>query len=359
MFGFLRRKSKGGEDADKSKGRKASSKASGETTNSKVSEPQVRTGHEIMITMVTPVGETFSVEGSEQMTVAQLKRSLAKVSSIHEATMLLFILDDTRDLEDVCLLDGQLLLELMVFTESTMVLALAVVLRDMPLEWDAEWKGDTITISEYNTLATQTASSSFVRSKEAFAPGSGSHCAEFVYTDKAGKTDGEGMSIYLIVGVVQGCVEKRHYNTDWGVGRAQEWWGLVSCGTIHRSKNDDAGTSIEGMLIEGMLSCPDTSRNKHSVPFGAGDRIGFTIDMDYGLMQFYRNGEPMKGVAIEGMPVDQPLYIVGCPRTSGTTLKLARPSAPYGDGPRAAPEIMQVGRGGGGGANKPPQRNWQ
>jgi hypothetical protein len=292
------------------------------------------------VSIVTPSGETLVLpKVSESQTVGFLKQELAAKSGMNAIAMALFVIDDNRqdqDQENLALQNSSKLHEVMLWTESATELELAVVLDGVPPpEWDPACKGDTISLSaeEHDTLgrltiATQNSSSSFVRSKEPMMPQSGTHFVEYVYTDADRKSQGEALSIYLIVGVVKGSVPTSTYGTDWDVGRSEAWWGLVSGGGVFEGARKET-KKVPGGGLGARENCAG-DRNAHHVPYGAGDRIGFAVDMDVGTMHFYRNGALIPGASIEGMEVNEPLYIVGCPRTSGTTVTISRPEhLPY------------------------------
>jgi hypothetical protein len=65
--------------------------------------------------------------------------------------------------------------------------------------------------------------------------------------------------------------------------------------------------------------------SEHGVAYGSGDRIGFSIDMDQGMMLFYRNGELIKGAEVVGVPTAEALRLVGCPDSRGSSVRLSVP----------------------------------
>jgi hypothetical protein len=200
--------------------------------------------------------------------------------------------------------------------------------------WDNEWKGDTIELSEHSTVAKCTSSrrraSSFgqgVRSKEALAPKSGTHCFEYEFRNRKNGTNGESLSNiqgtngWDMLGVISAAVGKESYSKEHGLLQTR-WWGLQNYGN---------GVIRQGGLKTGedCAYLPKGSTNSKGVAFGSGDKIGFAVDTDHGTMLFYRNGVFLEGSEITGVSTKEPLYLVGCPNFVDTSIVLSQPARDY------------------------------
>jgi hypothetical protein len=212
---------------------------------------------------------------------------------------------------------------------------LMTLLAKEAISWDSDWMGDTIELSEEGTtaicgtgvkLSTRAISSGEgVRSKEVIVPRSGVHCFQYIFTNKKNQKDGESLSAHSngwdMVGVISASVPKALYSREHGL-LTTRWWGLQNYG---------CGVVRKGGLKEGeeCSYLPDTSKNKHGLAFGSGDRIGFAIDTDHGTMHFFRNDELIEGSKITGVPTNEPLFLVGGPNFVGTSVQLSVPKVEY------------------------------
>jgi hypothetical protein len=220
-----------------------------------------------------------------------------------------------------------------------------------PIQWDDKWKGNCIQLSGGNSIATcctqrrsthtppavkhalayDEGEGQAVRSKEPLEPYSGVHCFEYVFSrpqeedENVHLQDGASLGGYYIVGVVRASVPEEKYSekgaslgfsfTDDnqnGVLGSNAWWGI----------EDDEDIMIAG---EETRRVPEHAKNDYGQAFGAGDKIGFAIDMNKGVMTFFRNGELMDGTAIEGIEIDKPLHLVTSLYNSGASVKLTVP----------------------------------
>jgi hypothetical protein len=230
--------------------------------------------------------------------------------------------------------------------------------------WDEEWKGSSIELCEEGSVATCTVPSredapkaagmsddgssqypghvpSFlhniapwggegqaVRSRDALEPKSGIHVFEYCFRRPMMGEDGESLGGYYMVGVVRASVPKAKFSekgaslgtfihneiNNSGVLGSNAWWGL----------EDDEDIMIAG---EESRRVPELSKNKHGQAFGAGDRIGFAINMDKGTMDFFRNGHLIEGASIAGLPTDEQLHLVASLYNNGASVKLTVPDA--------------------------------
>jgi hypothetical protein len=184
--------------------------------------------------------------------------------------------------------------------------------------WDKQRMGASVCLSDEGTVASWAAKStvegdSTVLSKEFLKPNTGLHCFEYVYTQSGKGCGGRRMDGCTLVGVVN-AMQKESNATDSHCGLSDGWWGLTDAGGI--CKGDDDLTTF----------APEESLNENGVAFGSGDRIGFTIDMSRGVMNFYRNGELIQGAQIKGVPANQPLVLVGCLDIRGSSVRVSVPS---------------------------------
>jgi hypothetical protein len=276
----------------------------------------------ISVSALAANGDHFELGNVQRsQTVASVKEILAQKSGFAVSAQQLFVLDDKRSLEDLSLKNEESLAQVMTYTELLTELKLAVMCHNRPKWVDnkSEFKGKSITVSEDGRIATQTQSSSAIRSQEPILPNTGVHCFEYTYRHKDLSSDGEKLSVYLMVGVVQASVDPKSYQGDWTIGNSTgKWWGLASGGDIHA----------------GAKRCSKTLPKKHDreVIYGNNDKIGFAIDTDNGWMQFYLDGALIEGSKIEGITMEEPLYLVGCPRANaghGTVLELGLPESEY------------------------------
>jgi hypothetical protein len=253
-------------------------------------------------------GHIFDIKGVDQsLTVESLKILVAAETGIRTARQKLFLLDDIRP--NRTLENNELIHKVLTYTKSQCVLKIAVVVDMNEPEWDFEWKGGGIALSEQETVATCIVGvrGHFVRSKDALEPNSGIHCFEYVYAlpDHHPGSDLGG----CLVGVVSGSVPSLIYSMPGGISNNRAaWWGLDNHGRIFdgsNAKNRELGTG--------------------SPAFRSGDRIGFAIDTNEGTMTFFHNGVPMEGAQIQGVPTDEQLHLLACPCKDGVSVKVTCP----------------------------------
>jgi hypothetical protein len=194
--------------------------------------------------------------------------------------------------------------------------------------WDLVCKGRCIKVSgKTSAIASCTSGTEAggsIRSKIPLLPKSGIHIVEYVYVrpytsdangeQLGGGVGGENLGSGYIVGVTNASLPSDRYAHEAGVLETRHWWGLA-----------DAGRIFEGSRGNTRWLCA-SAMNLHERAFGSGDRIGFMIDMNRGVMTFVRNGQVLPGSRIQSLPVDEPLYLVASPYDPTSAVVLAKPA---------------------------------
>jgi hypothetical protein len=272
---------------------------------------------QLTVTVQPLGGDSFAVVLSPLAKVRDLKAGIARIVGLgaHRQELYEVVLPEegkSAVRED----DAESrLLELGEEVVTGMVVALLV--KDA-VAWDEDWKGSCIELSEEGTVACCTTErtakrGNTVRSKEFLEPKSGIHCFEYIYIQPGKGVDGKSMDGCYLVGVTKKSTAKASYSPDSEDYLSDGWWGLTDAGGV--CKGDDELAEF----------APEASMSEHGVAYGSGDRIGFSIDMDQGMMLFYRNGELIKGAEVVGVPTTEALRLVGCPDSRGSSVRLSVP----------------------------------
>jgi hypothetical protein len=283
-----------------------------------VDEPEGQS-HPVIASVLAANGDTFELGVLRRsQTIASVKKLVAEKSGIAVHAQQLFVIDDNRQQDDLVLQAQEKIAQVMAYTTSLTELKLAVMMHAILPKWSTEFKGASIELSKEGRVATQSGSSCAIRGRNPILPNTGIHCFQYVYWHSDLKRDGDKLSVYLMVGVVQESVEVKLYDGDWTIGNSTgRWWGLASGGNVHEGAKNVTKTLAKSAMTS------------YEVLFGCGDRIGFAFDTDERTIQFYRNGSPIEGAKIADISADEPLYLVGCPRANagaGTVLELVLPN---------------------------------
>jgi hypothetical protein len=195
--------------------------------------------------------------------------------------------------------------------------------------WDEEYKGKEIELNKERDIATPS-NSGYGQSVRLTTklPKEGSYSFEYVYTRPGKGEDGATLGDGYMVGVVKASLPVEPFTEKGGVSSSGGWWGLLDTfiGSVYEGEGIKGAEGMRGLT----KYLPASSRNSENQAFGSGDRIGFTIDMDRGTMNFFRNGKLLEGAQIENMPMlEEEFYVVGCPYDNGATLKISFPEQPY------------------------------
>jgi hypothetical protein len=273
-------------------------------------------------------GDTFDFQVQHSHTVREVKGILEAKSGISVGSQQLYVLDDTRQgVEDFALKNNNTVEEVLRYTSSDIELKLAVMADTTLPEWDPEWAGQNLVLSEHDSCARCNSGGEegmAVRSKMALEPHSGTHCFEYTYShpDRTGSMGG-----CYMVGVVLADVPLKTYSTrGYSYGEGGGIFGTKSLWVL-----EDSGPVWAGISPKDTHGRPGASfsRTKGGQAYEFGDKIGFSIDTDKGKMRFFRNGKLVEGADIENVPIEAPLHLVASPFNSDVSVKLARPSEPY------------------------------
>jgi hypothetical protein len=213
---------------------------------------------------------------------------------------------------------------LLKLTEMIAAGTTVALLVNEAVKWDSEWKGDSIVLSEDGTIAKNSNLEEIfcgecVRGEKSLEPNSGIHRFEYIYTNGQ---DGAAMGGCYFVGVAKACMPKASGNDSIAHSIFSNIWAI-----------EDGGEVSEACLTE-----------RYTERFYSGDKIGLTIDMGKGTINFVRNGTPMVEVqehenhgCFEGsrtertplvlsVPVDGPLHLIACVFNAGSAVHLAVPT---------------------------------
>jgi hypothetical protein len=193
------------------------------------------------------------------------------------------------------------------------------------VEWDSSYMGEGIQLSEGGLMATAHLNGDegghALRAKQPL-PRTGLHYVEYVYQRPQRKAGGS-LGGYYMVGVVAGSLKHKAYVAQQdhsynAVYHSRAWWGLEDDGSVF------VGAKKHKTLAKKV-------KNKQGRAYGSGDRVGMEIDMDKGVMRFFRNGELLKGSEITGLPTSRDevggsgecewLHLVACPFHHGTSVR--------------------------------------
>jgi hypothetical protein len=191
------------------------------------------------------------------------------------------------------------------------------------VEWDANYMGEGIKLEEGGLQATAWLNGDegghALRAKQPL-PRTGLHYVEYVYT-RPQRKQGGNLGGYYMVGVVADSLKHKAYVAQQdhsynAVYHSRAWWGL-----------EDDGSVFVGEKKHKNLA--KKYKNKQGRAYGSGDRVGMEIDMNKGTIKFFRNGEPLKGTEITGLPTSRDivgeegewLHLVACPFHHGASVK--------------------------------------
>ena len=221
------------------------------------------------------------------------------------------------------------------------------------LRWSTRYKDPGLTVDDGGSVARSSTYSPGIRS-EAALPSSGKHFIELVYTaherdastgeytrPKGTKDLGGG---YCYSGVLSadaalGQVYRNLLQADGSLQPAPRPMNVfydrgfrdIACRNNGRSQSDlpqsDRNQGFWGVSDGGSIFLGDHFGGRvgqgHEPPrvYGSGDCVGMLVDMDAHTLTIHRNGVPIPGLLISGLPDE--VYVAAMPNFPGTTVSIA------------------------------------
>jgi hypothetical protein len=194
--------------------------------------------------VVAANGDTFDFEAYKEWTVLTLKGVIEATSGVSCGRQQLYVLDDNRlDVEDLSLKNNEIIADVTKYAASQTELKLLMMTDIVPPEWDRDWIGEGLLLSEENTCATCQCGGSegmSIRSKEALDPQSGVHCFEYTYShmDRKGSMGGCYMVGVALASVPKALFSERgfSYGEGGGLFGTKKLWVLEDSGPVWTEK---------------------------------------------------------------------------------------------------------------------------